>query len=43
MKTPKFWYSKNSIISILLSPISFLWVLGSILRKKNPMTLIILK
>ena len=35
MKTPKFWYSKNSIISILLRPISFLWVLGSILRKKK--------
>ena len=36
MKTPKFWYSKNSIIPILLRPISFLWVLGSILRKKKP-------
>ena len=36
MKTPKFWYSKNSIISILLRPISFLWVLGSILIKKKP-------
>ena len=35
MKPPKFWYSKNSIISILLRPISFLWVLGSILRKKK--------
>ncbi|MBF87206.1 MAG: tetraacyldisaccharide 4'-kinase [Pelagibacterales bacterium] len=35
MKTPKFWYSKNSIISILLRPISFLWVLGSVLRKKK--------
>ncbi len=35
MKTPKFWYSKNSILSILLRPISFLWVLGSILRKKK--------
>ena len=35
MKTPKFWYSKNSIISILLRPISFLWVLGSILSKKK--------
>ena len=35
MKTPKFWSNKNSIISILLIPLSFLWQLASILNTKK--------
>ena len=35
MKTPKFWSNKNSIISILLIPLSFLWRLASIFNTKN--------
>jgi len=35
LKTPKFWNNKNSIISILLIPLSFLWRLASILNTKK--------
>ena len=35
MKTPEFWSNKNSIISILLIPLSFLWQLASILNIKK--------
>ena len=35
MKTPKFWSNKNSIVSILLIPLSFLWQLASILNTKK--------
>ena len=35
MNTPDFWHHKNSIISILLIPLSYVWQLGSILNSKN--------
>ena len=36
MKTPKFWYSQKSIISVLLKPLTYIWILGSKLRCKKP-------
>ena len=36
MKTPKFWNNKNSIVSVLLIPLSFLWQLSSLIHKKRP-------
>ena len=33
MKTPKFWYNKNSIYKIFLLPLTYLWILGSFLKK----------
>jgi len=35
MKTPKFWYSQNSVISKILLPLSFLWILGGIIKNKK--------
>jgi len=35
VKTPKFWNNKNSIISVLLTPLSFLWQLASLINKKQ--------
>ena len=35
MKAPKFWYYKNSIISNILLPLSFLWILGGIIKNKK--------
>ena len=36
MKAPKFWNNKNSIVSVLLIPLSFLWQLSSLIHKKRP-------
>ena len=33
MKTPKFWYKKNSIINTILLPLSYVWLLASFLNK----------
>ncbi len=33
MKTPKFWYSDNSVIKYVLYPLSLLWLIGSHFRK----------
>ena len=35
MKTPKFWYSKNNLYSKLLIPLSFIWILGSFIKRKK--------
>ena len=35
MKTPKFWYIKNSKISAFLLPLSYIWVLGTKLKRKK--------
>ena len=35
MKTPKFWYSTNSIISKILFPLSFLWKIGGIIKNNK--------
>jgi len=35
MKTPKFWYSKNNLYSILLIPLSYIWILGSFIKNKK--------
>ena len=35
MKTPIFWSQKKSIISLLLMPLSYLWLLASFLNKKK--------
>ncbi len=35
LKAPKFWYYKRiSFMAIILSPLSFIWVLGTFLKKK---------
>ena len=36
MKTPIFWNQKQSIISLLLIPFSYIWLLASFLNKKKP-------
>ena len=36
MKTPIFWSQKQSIISLLLIPFSYIWLLASFLNKKKP-------
>ena len=36
MKTPIFWNQKKSIISLLLIPFSYIWLLASFLNKKKP-------
>ena len=34
LKAPKFWYNKNiSIYGVLFSPLSILWVLGTVIKK----------
>ena len=35
MKTPAFWYKKKSIFSLLLTPLSFIWIIGSFINKKK--------
>ena len=39
MKTPFFWYKQKSILSLMLFPLSLLWLLSSflisILKKQN--------
>ena len=35
MKTPLFWDKKKSIFSIILIPFSFIWLLGSFIKKKK--------
>jgi len=35
LKTPDFWKNKNSLISILLIPLSYIWQLGNILNTKK--------
>ena len=35
LKAPKFWYqNKISILAILLLPISLLWIIGTLFKKK---------
>ena len=33
MKTPKFWYSNNSILKYILHPLTILWLLGNHFNK----------
>ena len=35
LKTPIFWYQKKSLLSLLLIPLSYLWLLASLLNKKK--------
>ena len=35
MKTPKFWYYKNSIISKILFPLSLIWKIGGVIKNKK--------
>ena len=34
INTPKFWFENTSIIQIILSPLSLIWLLASYLIKK---------
>jgi tetraacyldisaccharide 4'-kinase len=36
LKTPIFWSQKQSIVSLLLIPFSYIWLLASFLNKKKP-------